>query len=284
MGFLEKIRRCNTRKISRYLPFVIAGRQYGYVTPERVAVLARFPDVFEAKTASIGMSAKLETPEARTEAVKQVGPDLAASGLFLKQGGEQYAVKTGWHEPEQMRLDRALVPGFGTRAYGVHVNGYVRKADGIHLWIGTRSATVRVEPGKLDNMVAGGQPAGLSLMDNLAKECDEEASLPEALARQAIPTSNISYSLDTPEGLKVDNLFCFDLEMPSDLVPVNRDGEFDGYQLVPVQQALDWVRDTDRFKFNVNLVIMDFAMRHGVMSPDTEPEYERIVSGLHERP
>jgi hypothetical protein len=283
MSFLDKVLRCNARKVSRYLAFNIAGARYGYITPDRMALLTAFPDVFEVKTASCGIHPSLDTPERRTKAVDDIAPALVKTGAFNVKG-EYYAVKNGWHEPETMRLDRSLVPGFGTRAYGVHVNGFVRKPNGIHLWIGTRSNTVRVEPGKLDNMVAGGQPAGLSLMGNLVKECAEEASLPEALARTAKPASNITYCFDAPEGLKVDNLFCFDLEMPADVTPKNADGEFAGYQLLHIDEVLADVRDTDRYKFNVNLVIMDFAIRHGIISPDSEQDYERIVSGLHESP
>ena len=44
------------------------------------------------------------------------------------------------------------------------------------------------------------------------------------------------------------------------------------------------MRETERFKFNVNLVIVDFALRHGLLSPDLEPDYERLVTGLNRRP
>ena len=40
------------------------------------------------------------------------------------------------------------------------------------------------------------------------------------------------------------------------------------------------IRSTDDFKFNVNLVILDFALRHGVLRPD-DPEYLDVATGLH---
>ena len=47
---------------------------------------------------------------------------------------------------------------FGARAYGVHVNGYVRTPDGgIELWVARRSKTKPTWPGMLDHIVAGGQ-------------------------------------------------------------------------------------------------------------------------------
>ena len=35
----------------------------------------------------------------------------------------------------------------------------------------------------LDHIVAGGLPYGITHMDNVIKECEEEASIPEDLAR-----------------------------------------------------------------------------------------------------
>jgi len=35
----------------------------------------------------------------------------------------------------------------------------------------------------LDHIVAGGIPFGLSLIDNVVKECGEEANIPEELAK-----------------------------------------------------------------------------------------------------
>ncbi|MDX2221814.1 MAG: DUF4743 domain-containing protein, partial [Rhodospirillaceae bacterium] len=195
--------------------------------------------------------------------------------------GELYAVKPHWHAPEAMRLDRALVPAFGLRAYGVHVNGVVRTEAGPQLWIATRAADRLVAPGKLDNMVGGGQPAGLSLIDNVIKECAEEAGLSEAVARRARPAGAISYSFAAATGLRVDTLFVYDLELPADVVPVNRDGEIARFDLMPLADVLSVVRDTDRFKFNVNLVILDFALRHGALDPASEPDYEAIAAGLH---
>lgn len=284
MSYLDKVRRCNTRDLSRYRPFLIDEVAFGFVTPERAKVLAQFPKVFTVGQSQVTFSPALEQPEARTEALAEIAPALTASGLFLPTMGEHYGVKHYWHDAAKLLIDRSLVPGFGFRAFGVHVNGYVRKANQLFLWIGTRAMDRRVEPGKLDNMVAGGQPARLSLIENLIKECDEEASLSAEIAGQARPVSQISYSFDAPEGLKVDSLFCYDLELPQGVTPQNRDGEITGFELHPIEQVLALIATSDRFKFNVNLVIIDFAVRHGAIDPDQEKDFDKIIAGLHERP
>jgi hypothetical protein len=40
------------------------------------------------------------------------------------------------------------------------------------------------------------------------------------------------------------------------------------------------VRETDDFKFNVALVLIEFFVRRGVVGPD-DPDYVAILDGLH---
>jgi hypothetical protein len=42
---------------------------------------------------------------------------------------------------------------------------------------------------------------------------------------------------------------------------------------------LQLVEETDDFKFNVNLVIIDFAIRHGILRPE-HPGYLKLRRGL----
>lgn len=44
----------------------------------------------------------------------------------------------------------------------------------------------------LDHIVAGGLPHGITPMDNVIKECEEEASIPEDLARLSKATGRLS--------------------------------------------------------------------------------------------
>ena len=41
------------------------------------------------------------------------------------------------------------------------------------------------------------------------------------------------------------------------------------------------MRDGFEFKFNCNLVIIDFLVRHGFITPE-EPDYMAIVAGLRQ--
>ncbi len=281
MSFLDRVAACNRYDLSTYRPFVVDDQTIGWIGHSFLGVLAEAPAVFTIEDGRVGFCDPLRSAEHHTDAVAEVAKSWSGQSWMPRLRGEIYPVRSSWKAPDLFRLDRALVSLFGVRAYGVHLNGFVRCSDGIHLWLGRRSESNRVAPGKLDNMVAGGQPAGITVFDNLMKECSEEASVPEQLARHARPVGTVSYCFEGERGLKPDTLFCFDLEVPDDFRPVNQDGEIAGFTLVPLSEALSLIDQGESFKFNVSLVILDFAIRHGVLTPDGETDYEAILAGLH---
>jgi hypothetical protein len=97
------------------------------------------------------------------------------------------------------------------------------------------------------------------------KEAEEEAAIPASLANQAVQVATITYAMERPEGLRRDLLYCYDLELPEDFFPRAADGEVETFELWPIERVLQTVRDTDEFKFNVNLVLIDLFQRQGLM-------------------
>ena len=148
------------------------------------------------------------------------------------------------------------------------------------MWIARRSKAKWNHPGKLDNFVAGAVPFGHRLTRNLQKECSEEASLPTHLMETLIPTGCISYYSEFDLGLHVDCLLIYDLELPKQFEPICADGEVDEYFLWPIDRIARTVRDTRKFKSNCNLVIIDFLIRHGFITPENL-QYEQLNSMLH---
>ena len=61
----------------------------------------------------------------------------------------------------------------------------------------------------------------------------------------------------------------------------NGDGEVAEFILLPVAEVARLVAQTDEFKLNCNLVVIDFLVRHGIINPET-PGYLDLVQGLHE--
>jgi hypothetical protein len=85
--------------------------------------------------------------------------------------------------------------------------------------------------------------------------------------------------METDYGLRDDVLFLYDLDVPEGVTPVNRDGEIVAFTLMDAEEVVARVRDTEDVKFNVNLVIIDFAIRHGLVRPE-DPDYLDLVVGL----
>ena len=64
---------------------------------------------------------------------------------------------------------------------------------------------------------------------------------------------------------------------------MNTDGEVDAFYLWPMERVVEAVRDSDSFKFNCALVVIDFLVRHGYIAAD-DPDYSDIVEGLMASP
>jgi 8-oxo-dGTP pyrophosphatase MutT (NUDIX family) len=267
---------------SHFSGFFFRGRRYGYLKESIYEALRQWPDYFIHGDGRVDLDPGLDSFEVRSGVLAKVTGALVEQGVISHAHGERYPVTCSGRETAMATIDRTAAPYFGLRAYGQHLNGFVRTAKGMKLWIARRSADRRVYPNKLDNMVAGGLPHELSLADNLRKECLEEASVPAELAAHALSVGALSYCRETPHGLKPDTLYCYDLELPADFVPNNRDGEVAEFMLFPVEEVLALVRDRDEFKLNCNLVLIDFFIRHGILNPES-PNYLDLSLGLREK-
>lgn len=251
----------------------------GLVRRTFAASLANYPRAFRVSEGFITLDPSLETLEQRNQVIAETVQALIEDGVVAYVLDEPYPVK-GHNNEVFFVMDRALVPFMGFRSYGQHLNGFVRKADDLHLWIGTRARDRRIFPGLLDNMVAGGLPHGLSLQENLVKECHEEAGMPENLALQAKAVSAITYNAISEKGYKPDTLYCYDIELSEEFTPVNTDGEVEKFELLPVAEVINKVRQGGLFKPNCNLVLIDFFARHGLLDAH-ETEFLEIQQGLH---
>jgi hypothetical protein len=282
-GLFRHIAACNALDPAKLSELRADGRVVAWPGPAANAEIASLGHAFREISNGWEFAPNCASVAERSAALAAVAAALRAKGKLRPPRDEAYAVVAEWGDAPVAVLDRSAAVALGIRCFGVHLNGYVRRADGLHLWVSRRAKDKEVAPGKLDNIVAGGQPAGLSLRDNLAKECGEEASLSPELAARAVPVGLVRYCFATDKGLKPDTLFCYDLEVPDDVIPTPNDDESEGFELWPVARVMRTLAETDDFKFNVPLVILDFALRHGVLTPETCPEYTAIAAGLRQR-
>jgi len=292
-GFLKWIEHCNNGEAALargdFLPFQIDDQTVGYIGQDFIQQLRLFPDVFHLTPTSVLLHPSLQTADmvTRSTAVGVALSSLKDAGIITGWRNELYPVQKSFYDPPVLLIERAAASFFGIKAYGVHMNGYVkRKSDGeLLLWVARRSAK-KLWPLKLDHIVAGGQPHGLSLAENVVKECQEEAGISAEVARTAIPVGAISYTSMKGTGVGRDVLFCYDLELPEDFQPVPVDGEVHEFFLSPLSEVARFISEgspdennRNAYKDNCNLVVLDFLIRHGVLTPDT-PGYLDVVKGL----
>ncbi|MDR3537385.1 MAG: DUF4743 domain-containing protein [Acetobacteraceae bacterium] len=268
-GFLRHVAACNNAILpGERLAFRIGAAQVGWVLPALAARLVQFPTV---RRDAFGLT--LTDPEA----LPALARTLADEGL-CRWRNEAFDVRADPDGPVLSRIDRGAVPVFGGFAVGVHVNGLVQRADGLHLWIARRAANKLLDPGKLDHIVAGGVPAGLSPEETLVKEAAEEAAIPADLARQAHRVGTIGYAMERSEGLRRDLVYCYDLMLPASFEPRAADGEVAGFELWPMARAVETVRTTIDFKFNVNLVLIDLFIRQGLIAGEPAATLRRALA------
>ncbi len=278
MGLLRHIQQCNAHDPARFMPFRHSGERLGLIRRANAEALRRFPTAYEVSDSGVTLLIDGSFDDLST-VIEETTEHLVAEGLVAKWRYEFFAAAPRWGAPAHFKIDRGAVPFFGVPAYGVHVNGYQREGANLKLWVGRRSPTKAVAPNKLDNLVAGGIDYQHGLFATLIKEAHEEAGLPETLAARAVAVGAVCYRMAVTHGLRDDVLFCYDLELPRDFTPKNTDGELVAFTLEDAREVIARVRDSDDFKFNVNLVVIDFALRHGLISPD-DPEYLDLVTGL----
>jgi len=280
MSFLRHVRACNQYRSSSFIPFRVDAVQVGLVRPVFSEHLLKWPDVFRLSRESVDLMLPSSNITERSSVVAEVVSELAEHGVISHLHGEQYAATPGTMGQGLLLLDRAAAPYFGIRAFGQHMNGFVRDNGELKLWLGRRSDDRLYFPGCLDNLVAGGLPAAIGLGENLAKECWEEAGIGSDLAAQAKAVGAITYNLETEKGLKPDTMYCYDLELPTEFRPRCMDGEVAGFELLSIRDVMKIVSETDDFKLNCNLVLIDFFIRHGYLAPDHD-EFHDLITGLH---
>ena len=279
MSLLRHIRACNTYRPERFVPLLMGETRVGLVRRDNAAVLKRFPLAFTVDAESVRIVVPGDAAAVSAH-LDDVVEELVEEGLVSKWRNEVFAVAPRWGETPLFSLDRGAVSFFGVRAYGVHLNGYRHGGGGLQLWIGRRNPAKLVAPGKLDNLVAGGIGGGLGAAQTLKKEAEEEASIPTALIAKAHAVGAVSYKMEVPQGLRDDVLFLYDIEVPAAFEPINTDGEIVEFALMTAREVLARVRDTDDFKFNVTLTVIDFALRHGLLTAE-DADYLPLVIGLH---
>ncbi|MCR9072284.1 MAG: DUF4743 domain-containing protein [Alphaproteobacteria bacterium] len=297
MAFIDHVRFCNTHDLRDFVPFRVGQARVGMMRRGFSMELRRFGALFHVFEDLVHLDPRLTTYEDRTKAVDEALSALSEDGLLPRLRGERYPVMERLSDPPVFEIDRAAATAFGIINRGFHLNGIVGGGDDARMWVARRAWDKSTYPGHLDNVVAGGHPVGHTAEENLIKECAEEAGIAEPLARRAVPVGMVSYVMEVADGgpsstggemgggLRRHAFWAYDLDLPEDFRPKPVDGEVAEFMLLPWREVADIVErgpigGPEGFKYNCNLVVIDWLLRTGRIAPD-HPDYLDLCTGLH---
>ncbi|KAI0455082.1 hypothetical protein F5B21DRAFT_472835 [Xylaria acuta] len=200
---------------------------------------------------------------------------------------------------ERVTMERFAAPLFGILLQGAHMIAYVRSRAteddrGVisGLWIPRRAKHLFSSPNMLDATVAGGIAAGTSALETIVKEAGEEAALPPELVRTRVcSTGLLTYvsSTDAIHGWPGESgllcpgiVYTYDMELPEDVVPKPHDGEVGSYNLMSVGDVQTALLNNE-FKPDAAVVVVDFLIRHGVITAENERSFVEINEHIHRR-
>lgn len=216
--------------------------------------------------------------------------DYSTFQLLRKWSGELFPI----YGPDKeliLSIEKVAAPLFGVLTYGVQLVAYQEchgAPHGMKIWISKRSKTKRRFPGMLDSTVGGCMPTGETPFECLVRECEEEVSFSPALTRQyakSCGTINYLYLLDERSGGELgcfspEVQFCFEMRIPGDVKPVPGDDEVEEIVLMDIPQIEKELAKGSFTPAN-GCVMLDFFIRHGVLTFENEPDYVEIASRLH---
>ena len=234
----------STFRAERFVPLTLGGKRIGWLRPELAARLGQWKQAFSASPDRV----QLLEPDLLPPIVEQ----LAEEGFIPGWRNERYRIA------DRFEIERAAARPFGLTTQAVHLNGIA----GERMWLARRSATKQIDPGMLDNLVAGGIASGFSALDTLVKEAWEEAGVPAEMARQAIARGAISVLREVPEGVQSETVSIYDLELPQDFRPQNQDGEVSEFKLLTFSEV-----ERETLTFEAALVARHYLQRRPARAP-----------------
>ena len=250
----------------------------GSVARPHLPALARWARALQVDDA--GVTLRLPEPE-RNAFFAEANTALRELGLILAWRDETYPVLAENSGALLATFERAASRFWGTLTFGAHCNGYVADACGRPqaLWIARRSFSKSTDPGMLDNLIGGGVPHGQTPAETVIREGDEEAGLTPEQMRGLSPGRILRLARDIPEGFQHEWTSVYDLSLPANWVPHNRDGEVHSHTLMPLTEAFERAAAAE-MTVDATLVTLDFGLRRRLLPSDQHDVLAAAAVGL----
>jgi 8-oxo-dGTP pyrophosphatase MutT (NUDIX family) len=219
--------------------------QLGRMEPERAALIATLlPDChFQAdgETAGLHWHALAWSAQQRSALLQAALEQCHARGLVHGWRNEAFAfwrhdclVPPDDGRPWLLAVERAGFRFLGMRSHAVHINGFT--PDG-RLWCGRRALTKATDPGLLDNVTAGGLPAGESPLECALRELQEEAGAVLEDTHTLHDAGLVRTARMDAGGWHDETLLVYNWACADGWEPANQDGEVAGFVCLNAAQT-----------------------------------------------
>lgn len=285
MSFLDKIRPYKSIDLTRFVRVLIDGQGIGWTKPDFANVLSDFNDTWVLNEDGLHLNAALTTYQERTNAIDETFTAMGEQGLmpnlpdYTKLGGIDWFPIYGPDRSHLAIIKRFFAPFLGVYWESVIVNGY----HGAMYWSPRRGPLVEASPGKMDALVAGSILHDQTKEEALYDEGHCEAGITEEWSDSLELVRDFQLYYPNKGGfLAHERFYIYDFDTKGVFQPkTNLPGEVEGIFEYEMSHVMAMVQDGDVFKPQINIVVTDFLIRHGYITPD-HPEYAEIVALLAE--
>jgi 8-oxo-dGTP pyrophosphatase MutT (NUDIX family) len=240
---------------------VLDGRPCGWVDPRAADRLTKEPTPFRLRDGALHLQAPVPGVEALSGLLMLAAVRLREAGLVRHWRAEQLDV----HADDGTLLatiERAACRTLGIATRSVHLNAFDPEG---RLVVALRAAHKASDPGRWDNLAGGMVAAGESDLQALYRESQEEAGL--ALSGLALERGREwQVRRPVPEGLMIERLLVFDVQLPAGFEPLNADGEVAGFRTCTVDAVLDAIEGGE-FTLEAALATLDALSRRDGRQP-----------------
>ncbi|KIJ62490.1 hypothetical protein HYDPIDRAFT_157902 [Hydnomerulius pinastri MD-312] len=237
--------------------------------------------------------------DARSQALSAAMKTWRDEGLFpdILRGwsNEIYPVYT----PRQFRRERAEASGlaFGIERAALPLFGFVNfgclltafydcsTTGRTMVWVPRRSFSKSTWPGRYDCTVGGGMGLGEDPAETIVRECTEEASLPAEFVKANLRSTGVlTFMNRSPAKWILPGMYyLYELRLPPDGSVQPRtnvaDGEVDSFKLMSIDEAMELLINGE-FKPSSAMALIDFCIRRGIITPDTDPRYLDVCMAM----
>ena len=156
----------------------------------------------------------------------------------------------------------------------------VKKKNSIILHLAKRSRKLKKFPGLYDNLIAGGQPTNISILDNLHKEGYEESGLKKKYTNLAKKSNVVHYKHNDKKNFNSAIIFIYQLEKLDEMHFSNTDGEVEGFLDVEIDELYK-ILENKELKANCIIPILDFFIlkKNDFISKKVMLEIQKLFRG-----